>query len=410
MPRPKRDGLPAGIRKRKTATPPFFLYEISFLTPNHGRRYECVGTDLREAKRRLAEREREVGEGAYEPGVRSKHKMTVTEFSEKWLDEREGEVLTIDDDRTRFALHILPVLGHMRLEDVQPYHLVDFLGVLRRKVGPHERPLSKNTIRNVWANVVTFFADAEQRGLILRTPCAGVRKAQRPKKASRAETQGIAFTSEQVSSLISDQRIPEDRRVLYAMVFLMGERFGEAAGHRWKDNDPVRKPLGHMRLERQYEDRPLKGKRGEGGPPRDIPVHPTLAAMLAEWRASGFPKMFGRHPEPEDFIVPSRLGRCRTLKHGARRLNEDCARVGIAWKDATHVARRTFITLAMAGGAGEAWVKRITHNANGDVLTGYQVDHWGAMCAAVLCVKVERLAMAEVIDLQTLRAKTRQTS
>jgi integrase len=317
-------------------------------------------------------------------------------------------VLTIDDDRTRFNLHILPELGHMLLADVQAYHLVDFLGALRRKVGPRKKPLSKNTIRNIWANIVTFFADAEQRGLTLRTPCAGVRKAQRPRKASRAETQGIAFTNEQVSSLVSDERIPEDRRVLYAMMFLMGERFGESAGHRWKDHDPAREPLGHMRLERQYDGKPLKGKRGEGGPPRDIPVHPMLAAILAEWRIGGFPKMFGRHPEPEDLIVPSRRGRCRTLKHGARRLNEDCARVGISWKDATHVARRTFITLAMAGGAGEAWVNRITHNASGDVLTGYQVNHWGAMCEAVLCVKVERRRAANVIELRDYREKRRR--
>jgi hypothetical protein len=33
-------------------------------------------------------------------------------------------------------------------------------------------------------------------------------------------------------------------------------------------------------------------------------VHPTLAAMLAEWRPGGWAEMMGREPEPDDPIVP----------------------------------------------------------------------------------------------------------
>jgi hypothetical protein len=73
--------------------------------------------------------------------------------------------------------------------------------------------------------------------------------------------------------------------------------------------------------------------------------------------------------------------------------------VKIVAKESTHIARRTFVTLALAGGASEAWVRRITHNANGDVLTGYQVNHWPAMCAAVECIKVERQQRGQVIQL-----------
>ncbi len=126
---------------------------------------------------------------------------------------------------------------------------------------------------------------------------------------------------------------------------------------------------------------------GAGGA-RD--AHRRSSAILGEWKLGGFPALLGRVAKPDDFIVPSREGRCRSLRHSARKLAEDCARIGIEWKEATHVARRTFITLSMAGGASEAWLRRITHNASGDVLAGYQVNDWGAMCGVVKCVAVER--------------------
>lgn len=402
MPRPKGSDLPAGIRRTKTATPPFFIYEINFMAgPSLGQRFERVGTDLREAKRRLAERKREVAEGAYTPGKRSKSKITVREFAEQWLADREPDVITIKLDRTRFNLHILPVLGDLAIGDVETSHIVDLLAKLQRKTSArYKRPLSKSTILNIYANVNTMFADAEQRGYTLRNPCAGLRKAQRPRKALRAETQGAVLTAEQLSLLISDRRIPRDRRTFYALEFLTGARFGEAAGFRWKDyDDPKRQPLGHMRLERQYEDLPLKGKRGQPGPARDVPVHGTLAAMLEEWKTEGFPVAHARHPRPHDFIVPGKDGRCRSHRACAYWIKRDCALIGIEAKEATHVGRRTFITLAIANGAPEAWVKRITHNANGDVLSGYTVNDWPAMCDVVRRIPVERVKLAEVITL-----------
>lgn len=46
--------------------------------------------------------------------------------------------------------------------------------------------------------------------------------------------------------------------------------------------------------------------------PREMPVHPTLARVLAEWKLSGFERFTGCPPRPEDLIVPSRLGKPRT--------------------------------------------------------------------------------------------------
>lgn len=394
----KSSPLPTGIRKRRTAGGAGFIYEIYFYAGSQlGQRFERVGTDLRDAKRRLAERKREVTEGTFTPGERAKDKTTVTEFAETWLKEREDEVLTIDNDRTRFRLHILPVLGHFRVSEVTSANIVQLLNTVRTKLSDRcKKPLSKNTIRNVYANVNTMFNDAEQQGYTLRNPCHGVRKAQRPRKATRAETQGPSYTPEQAAQLISDERIPFDRRVLFALQFFTGTRHGEAAGLRWCDYDAARKPLGHFRLTRQYDGRPLKGRRGAPGPARDIPVHSTLAAILAEWRMHGASSLLQRAVRDDDFIVPFEDGSCRSQSRSAYFLRADCRRVGIPSTQTTHAARRTFVTLAIAGGAAESWVRRITHNASGDVLAGYQVNDWPAMCDAVARIKVRRWPKGKV--------------
>jgi integrase len=407
MPPVKRSDLPEGIRKRKTTTPPFYAYEIYFFAgPTLGQRFERVGTDMRHAKRQLAERLREVAEGSYEPGKRSRGKITVSEFAEQWLAEREHDVITIKLDRTRFRLHILPAIGDLPVGAVETHHIVDLLAQLQRKMSArYKRLLSKNTIRNVYANVNTMFSDAEQRGYALRNPCAGLRRAQRPRKGRRADTQGPVLDADQTSRLISDTRIPIDRRTFYALEFLTGSRFGEAAGFRWRDYDAGRQPLGHLRLDHQYNGLPLKGRRGEPGPARDIPVHPTLAASLARWKTEGFRAMHGRDPTRDDFIVPSPVGTCRSRRACAYWIKRDCATTGVEAKEATHVGRRTFITIAIANGAPEAWVKRITHNANGDVLSGYTVNDWPAMCDAVNRIPVRTIALGQVIELDATKKR-----
>ncbi|MBK8173485.1 MAG: hypothetical protein IPK60_24555 [Sandaracinaceae bacterium] len=96
-----------------------------------------------------------------------------------------------------------------------------------------------------------------------------------------------------------------------------------------------------------------------------MPVLPTLALMLAEWRLAGYHMTHRRRATDDDLIVPSRMTGARDVNHAARKPQEDCAKQGIenVRHLATHTARRTFITLSLAGGASEAWLRRIAHNA-----------------------------------------------
>ena len=86
--------------------------------------------------------------------------------------------------------------------------------------------------------------------------------------------------------LISDRRVLQDRRTLYALKALAGLRHGEAARLRWWQLDGKREPLTGLNL----------GKT-KGGVPLSIPVHPVLRTLLTEWRDAGWERIYGRQPE-----------------------------------------------------------------------------------------------------------------
>lgn len=332
---------------------------------------ELVGTKA-EARRMLARRLAEVAAGSYSP----EHKtgaVTARMFAKTWGDKRTNK--TAADDRARLAKHFVPYLGDMKLEDIRPKHIIAWLERLRAEaaVGP-------KTIINVYGNVCTMFKRAVIDELISATPCVipdGTLPPKPPKKPGIYEKAAIV-------KLLTDARVPHDRRVFYSLAFLTGMRHGEVAGRRWRDIDPDATPLQALHIRTQYNDEPLKSPDGE---PRwrVAPIHPLLRAALQEWHDVGFPRLFGRMPRPEDFIVPSRhgVGEPKTVRRSLTNLVElDCPAVDVE-PLTFHRTRDTFISLCRRGGAPKDVVERITHNAKGDTVDTYTHLDWLPLCAAV---------------------------
>jgi len=92
---------------------------------------------------------------------------------------------------------------------------------------------------------------------------------------------------------------PRDRQLLYGLEGLAALRHGEAAGLRFRHWDAEVTPLGALLVATSYNKGRTKTKRV-----RRMPVHAVLAAMLAEWKSSGWQQMMGREPTPDDLVVP----------------------------------------------------------------------------------------------------------
>lgn len=198
-----------------------------------------------------------------------------------------------------------------------------------------------------------------------------------------------SFSRTELETLISDDRIPTDRRVLYALLGIAGLRHGEAAGLKWMHYEAERVPLGRLMIRRSYNK-----PRTKTATRRDMPVHPTLAAMLASWRARGWPAMMGADPTSDDLLIPMTDGRrtppgkMRTKNDSYKRLQRDLRLLGLRPRRG-HDLRRTLISLAQDDGASREILRDVTHGrSKRDAIDDYTTLQWSTVCAEVAKLRV----------------------
>jgi integrase len=290
-------------------------------------------------------------------------------------DRKQLGLVSACDDETRLKLHAFRFIGEMPLEDVRPRHLRDMVLAMRK-----EAVMAPRSIRKVYATVVTMFRTAVADELVPFTPCV-LAKGILPKNIDRDPSfrANAIFTREEVQTLISDVRILEDRRVVYALKALAALRHSEASGLLWRHYDTEADPLGALNLERTKTQ-----------VPRRVPVHQTLARILRDWREGGWERIYGRPPTDDDFIVPTRNMTERLSPESQNAFGLDLKMLGLRHRRG-HDLRRTFITLAQVDGARRDLLETITHGPRGNIINVYTTFPWPALCAEVAKLRITKV-------------------
>lgn len=336
-------------------------------------------TSLRVGQEREAERVLAAVEAAIEAGRATgldPETVTLRQWAAEWIQRRRARgVRTVGDEEARLRDHVLPVLGDERMADLRPRQIRALVHRLRTG------PLAPRTIRHVYGALRGCLTEAVVEDLIPASPCV-LLPGDLPevKDKDPAWRSSAVFTREELELLISDDRVPPDRRVVYALLGLAGLRWGEMAALRWRDYDAALEPLGRLTVATSYSTR--RGTMGatKTEAVRLIPVHPTLARILDAHRAG---------TRPDDLICPSTKGTPRSVTIGLRSLHRDLETLGLR-KRRAHDLRRTFISLARGAGASKDRVAMITHTPRGaDVIDGYTTLEWEALCGVVQAIQVE---------------------
>src|SRR3569623_1473641 len=261
---------------------------------------------------------------------------TVAEYAPLWIARRKQLGLsTADTDDTRIRLHALPYIGLLRMNEVKPRHLRDLVFALRGS-----GKLAPRTILKPTGTLHTMFKAAYIEEIIDGNPCV-FEPGVLPKKADADPDwrHQAVYTRDEVSSLLSDDRIPADRRMRYGLKCLAALRHTEAAQLTWSQIDSATKPLWRINL----------GKT-KSGVPRAVPVHPTLQVMLATWKLSGWCNTYGRQPQPDDLVVPALTMNARASKEAQEALVGDLellklrVEAGERMNRRGHDLRRTFVS------------------------------------------------------------------
>jgi integrase len=361
------------------------------------------------AEKLLASLERDVA-AMKAAGVKESGPLLLGQFAETWLARRrKKQIASADGEADRLA-HVTPRLGKMPLAEVKRTDVVALVTYLQNEAMTNpgnRRPvvrLSARTVRHVYFVLKQMLDDAVIDGLILANPCTlKAKRGELPRKRDKnpAWRATAVYTRGEAEQLLSDTRIPEYRRVLFAIQVLGGLRINEVTPRRWEDYDDASEPLGRLRVVSSYV---LKGRREKAGTKtgnvREVPVHPTLAKVLAAWKIGGWERHQGRAPKPGDLIVPAPSGGILNSNSSLLRLGEDQTLLGLR-KRRQHDARRTFISLARAGGASKDLLRWVTHGPEGDVIDDYTTPPWHALCEQVGFLRLSLLA-GEVIPLRKL--------
>lgn len=367
-----------------------------------------VGQDDDEAAAAVAAIKREVkaAKRRQAAAIQPDGPLTVQRWQRLWTDGRKKHVPSAVDDDSRFA-HAFPILvgdpptpfGDLELVKVRQKHCRRVIYELKKRIGHDKADLGSRTVRNIAAACQALFRDAMAEEKIPATPWALIKGDLPPKldKDPGAREEAV-FTCPEVERLISDDRLEPWHRVLWAFLFLTGMRIGEASACRWGYYDPSAEPLGKIVIKKSWSHRHKREKPPKTGIARQVPVHPTLAKVLAQWKLSGWQQHHGRQPTDDDRILPAVEGGYLLPQGALKMLRSDLKKVGLRRRK-THDTRATFISLGLEHGANEPLLKKVTHLSKQDAFDFYKRTPFPALCAEVAKLRVSLVSQASVIPM-----------
>lgn len=164
------------------------------------------------------------------------NKVTVGEYLLiRWLPGRAPSLRasTLDSYRRSIDLHVIPGLGHVRLQQLTPEHLDRFYAD-RLAAG-----LASKTVRNLHTMLRKALKDAVRKNLVVRNVADA---ADPPSSRSPGQAEMKTWTGDQVRSFLHEMR-DHPWGAAFFLAATTGMRRGEVLGVRWVDVD-----LGAQRL------------------------------------------------------------------------------------------------------------------------------------------------------------------
>jgi len=238
---------------------------------------------LKTFKRR---RDAESFENAVGVGVRSglhvpdSQSVTLAEAGRLWLDSCEAAELeraTLVDYRRHLELHIVPLLGAVKLAQLTVPVVRGFADALRKG------GTSPAMVRKLRVSLSAILTDALERGLVGQNVIKGMRKQRRGNEADRHRGRlrvGVDIpTPDEVRTFIA--HLESRWRPLFLTTIFTGLRASELRGLRWSDVDLTRSKI-HVR---QRADRyRVIGRPKSETSERSVPLLPMVVNALREHR------------------------------------------------------------------------------------------------------------------------------
>jgi integrase len=294
---------------------------VSYSTKEGGKRYQHIETFDRkkDADARHAQIKVDLGRGTHVPPSQS---ITVAEATELWLQacaSRELEIATLDQYRGHTRLHIVPLIGEIKLTDLTVAAVRGFEDRLRL-----DRSIS--LVPKVLTTLSSILSDSFERGLVARNIVSELRRNRRGaegKAARRAKVKlkaGVHIPTPQEVRAIIEHATQSNRALLITAAFT-GLRASELRGLRWIDVDLEANEL-HVTQRADIRKRIGVPKSAAGK--RTVPFGKYVANTLREHKL----KSGG-----SELVFPNYDGGVISLPAIIKGLKSACVRAGVVTQD-----------------------------------------------------------------------------
>ncbi|MGM0806473.1 MAG: tyrosine-type recombinase/integrase [Bacillota bacterium] len=158
-------------------------------------------------------------------------KMTLENFVIEWEKKYASKELsetTLLSYLSHIRNHILPALGHKRIDQIKPVHIISMLDEIKR-VNDIERPLSMRSKQDVYLAIRNIFERAVEWQIIKSNPVKNVKK---PKLTSQKEI-SVYDESEVEALFTAAAEEPFHWRVFLTLALAAGLRRGENLALEW---------------------------------------------------------------------------------------------------------------------------------------------------------------------------------
>ena len=258
-------------------------------------------------------------------------KMTVHDLFNMWLESIQGSVRprTLDQYQGVVRNHLEPVLGEIKLRELQPYQIQQLYNSLLAE------GKSNRTVQLVHSVIHRALVVGQQLGLVGRNPASAVT----PPKVPQKEMQ-VLDDNQARQLLIAAQG---DRyEAMYYLAITTGLRQGELLGLKWEDIDFS---SGILQVKRQLQRVPGKGVRlsepkTKAGR-RQIQLGPESVNQLIIHRRRQDIEREGDRWEEHGLVFPSSVGTPtgqRNLIRSFKRLLKKAGLPDIRFHDLRHTA------------------------------------------------------------------------
>jgi integrase len=220
----------------------------------------------------------DVGRGVHTAPSKS---ITVAEGCRLWLETGAANGLertTLDSYRQHASLHIVPLLGGVKLSALTTAAIRDLEDKLRAK------KVSPVMVRRVLTSLGSMLADAQERGLVAQNVVRNLRSNRRGKDTKRRDGKlkvGVDIpTREEIRALV--EHLSGRWRPLLLCAIFTGLRASELRGLTWADVDLRR---GELHVRQRADRYGVIGKPKSHAGERTVPLSPMVVNTLREWKA-----------------------------------------------------------------------------------------------------------------------------